>query len=81
MKVSLDDLVRAVEQELDGMPEGSIGADTVLTDMPEWNSMYALLLMAFVSTEYGVEIRGEDLERIRTPRDIHAHIEQHLETP
>jgi len=62
--------IARLEPELDGLPEGTLTPDTVFRDMPEWNSMYALIIMAFASTEYGVDLSGEDLSTIECVRDL-----------
>ncbi len=70
----IQDFIAQLEPELDGLPEGTLTPDTVFRDMPEWNSMYALIIMAFASTEYGADLSGEDLSSINSVRDLFDRI-------
>lgn len=45
--------------------------DTVLAELPEWDSLAALAVMVMFDTEYGKTITGEDLQKIVTVRELY----------
>lgn len=50
--------------------------ETVLTDLPEWDSLAALGVIVMFDIEYQKTITGEDLKQCVTVRDLHALLEQ-----
>jgi len=44
--------------------------DTVFFDMKEWCSLYALIVMAIVSTDFDVDLSGDDLIGVATVSDL-----------
>lgn len=46
--------------------------DTVLADLPEWDSLAALGVIVMFDMEYGKTITGEDLEATVTLGDLYA---------
>ncbi|HTF04411.1 MAG TPA: acyl carrier protein [Bacteroidia bacterium] len=60
-----------LEQELDGIPPGSIQPTTNYREIPDWSSMHALILIALAETEYNVALTGEDLRKCNTVQDIY----------
>ncbi|RXR02662.1 acyl carrier protein [Pseudoxanthomonas composti] len=45
--------------------------DTVLRDLPEWDSLAALGVIVMFDVEYGKTITGEDLKHCATINDLH----------
>lgn len=50
--------------------------DSVLTDLPEWDSLAALGVIVMFDMEYGKTITGEDLHRLSTVGDLYRLAEQ-----
>ena len=38
--MSLDDFIKRFADEFEDMEDGAIGADTVFTELEDWNSLY-----------------------------------------
>ena len=73
----MDDItvfLKKVETELDGIPAGTLKAGTHYREIPEWSSMYALVLIALAETEYDVTLTGEDLRKCATFGDLYNTI-------
>lgn len=64
----LEDFVSAV----DFQNPVEVTMDTVLRDLPEWDSLAALAVIVMFDLEYGKAITGEDLDRISTLGDLYA---------
>ncbi len=45
--------------------------DTVLLELPEWDSLAALGVIVMFDMEYGKTITGEDLKKTRTLGDLY----------
>ena len=54
----------------------AIGADDLLADLPEWDSLGVLSVVAMVHSEYGVSLGANDLKSIETCRSLAALIER-----
>ena len=52
-----------------------VSGASLLTDLPEWDSLAALGVIVMCDTEYGVSITGEDLKRCKTVSDIYAIVQ------
>lgn len=46
--------------------ESTIDASTNLKDLEEWDSMAAMLLIGYVSNEFGITMNADDLKGITT---------------
>ena len=47
-----------------------ISAETVLSDMPEWDSMTKLSLIVMFDDEFGKKITSNDIKKFVTVQDI-----------
>ena len=63
--------ITRIEAEIEGIAPGSLKADTNYRQIPEWSSMYALILIALAETEYNVTVTGEDLRQCNTVEDLY----------
>ena len=59
----LHNAVEAIEPD-------SLTAGTVFTDLPEWDSLAALSVLAMVDAEYETEISGKELRGCKTLQDL-----------
>lgn len=48
-----------------------ISPDTVFKDIDEWDSLAALLLIAFFDSNLGVKLSGEQIKEANTIRDLY----------
>ena len=53
-----------------------ISADTVLVDLPEWDSLAALGVIVMFDIEYGKTIIGDDLKKCVTINDLFKLMER-----
>lgn len=60
-----------LEETLD-LEEGTLAADTVLSDLDEYDSMAKLSLIVLMDDEFGVKVTGDMIKGFKTVADILA---------
>jgi acyl carrier protein len=63
-------------QAVDFQDAVEISADTVLVDLPEWDSLAALGVIVMFDIEYGKTIIGDDLKKCVTINDLYKLLER-----
>lgn len=51
--------------------------DTLLKDLPEWDSLAALGVIVMFDTEYGQTITGDDLSKAKSVGDLYQMLRGH----
>jgi acyl carrier protein len=73
--VNLDDLPRRLAGDLQATAD-EITMETQLEDIPEYDSMGRLVVLAMLDGHYGVLVSAEELEQCVTVADLAALIQQ-----
>ena len=66
----LEEFIIKVEAEIEGLDPGTLTPDKDYREIEQWSSMYALILIAMIDTEYNVTLTGEDLKKSYTIKDL-----------
>ena len=69
--ISLEKSIAHIENELDDLEPGTLTANVNYRDLESWSSMYALIIIAFVDSEFDVTLTGDDLRNCNTITDLH----------
>lgn len=69
---TIHDFIGKLERELDMIEPGTLQPEVNYRTIPNWSSMYALIIVALCETEYDVAITGEDLRKCNTVADLYA---------
>ncbi len=69
--MSLDQFIENFLSATDFQNPVEVTGDTVLTDLPQWDSLAALGVIVMFDVEYGKTITGEDLKNCITLNDLH----------
>lgn len=72
--MDIDTFITRLEGELDEVEPGTLTRDTAFLEMPQWSSLYALIIVAWVSTEFDVHLDDDDLTSIRTVEGLYNRI-------
>ena len=72
--MNVEDFIAQIEEEFDDLEPGTLNAESKFREMFEWNSIYALILIALVKTEYDVAVNAEDISKAKTVNDLYAVI-------
>lgn len=69
--ISIEEFTTELEKEFEDVQPGTITPDTNYREIKSWSSMYALIVIAFVDANFGVELNADDLRNSQTIRDIY----------
>lgn len=69
--MSVEVLITKIRQDLHELPLDDLSQDSVFKELDGWNSLHGLILMAMVSTEYGVDLTGEQIHSSKTVQDLY----------
>jgi len=64
------EIIAALEENIDGIEEGTLSPVTPLAECAQWDSLAVLTVIAMADADYGVELSGSELRECSTPRDI-----------
>ncbi len=67
--MTMEEKMELLAETLDVDTE-DISAETVLSDMPEWDSMTKLSLIVMFDDEFGKKITSNDIKKFVTVQDI-----------
>lgn len=70
--MQIDHFIDRLHEEFDEVEPGTIKPESNFKDFNDWSSIYALILVAMVENEYGVELTIEDLRKVETVQDLFA---------
>jgi acyl carrier protein len=71
MKDTLFEFCHKIVVELDNPQIEAINPADRIKELPWWSSMSALIIMAFINTEYGIKFSSEALRNVETLEDIY----------
>lgn len=71
----MNDFLRAIEEELTGIPAQSLDGKVRLTDIPQLDSMGRLLIISRIEMDYGVTLSAEDFRNSATLADLYNKIQ------
>lgn len=69
--LTLNSLITKLQEEIDEIDLSALAADTEIRKIKGWNSLYSLIIMALVSTEYGIELSASQIQGIHTVNDLY----------
>jgi acyl carrier protein len=73
--MTIDTFIEHIEDNIEGVEPGSVNADTVLKELPIWDSLAMLNMLALVDSEYDVQISGEELNQLSSVQSIFEAIQ------
>ncbi|MBD5226803.1 MAG: acyl carrier protein [Bacteroidales bacterium] len=59
-----------IADQFNDIDASEITADTVFKDLDEWSSLTALSFIAMVDEEYDVTLKGDDIRKANTIKDL-----------
>lgn len=68
--MDINSFIENFADQFDDLDASTISGATVFKDLDEWSSMMALAIMAMVSEEYDVELKGDDIRKSNTIDDL-----------
>jgi acyl carrier protein len=68
--MNLEDFIKGFADQFDDTDESEITAETNFHDLEEWSSLIAMSLIAYVRTEYGKKITGNEIRSCETVKAL-----------
>ena len=68
--MKIESFVQDFESAVDGIPAGSIKPDTKFHDLPQWDSLALLSILALVDGNYNVQVSGKEVQACTTIEDL-----------
>lgn len=68
--MSLDEFIKGFANQFDDTDESEITAKTNFHELDEWSSLISMSLIAYVRTEYGKKISGNEIRTCETVEDL-----------
>jgi len=68
--MTIEAFIGNIEENIEGIDAGSVKVDTVLKELPVWDSLAMLNMLALVDSEYDVQISGEELNNLSSVKSI-----------
>lgn len=69
--INVEEFTRLLEQEFDDMEPNSLTPETSYRDMPDFSSMHALIIIAFIDNQFDVLLTGQELKNTITVKDLY----------
>lgn len=76
--MTIHEFTQLLEKEFEDIPSGTLKPETNYRDIPNWSSMHALVIIAFVDANFGVELTASDLKNTQTIHDLYNIIQNKL---
>lgn len=59
--VNINTFIQNIEENIDAIEAGTLAPDTCLRELPAWDSLAVLSMLAMVDAEFGVQITGTEI--------------------
>lgn len=74
--MEINTFIAHLSEEFEDLGVFALSPSTVLRDIPGWNSMHILLLVAMIDFRYQVLLSGEHLKTVETVNDLFDLVKQ-----
>lgn len=78
--LDINDFTRLLEAEFEDLEKGTLTPETNYREIPDFSSMHALILIAFVDNHFDVLLAGKELKEAQTIRDLYHIVKAKLNT-
>jgi acyl carrier protein len=68
--MTIDAFIINFESAIEGIEQGSVKADTILRDLPQFDSLATLSIIAMIDANYQTTINADDLAACATIQDL-----------
>lgn len=68
--MTIEDFIRNFEESIEGLETGAVRPDTVMRDLPQWDSLAVLTTLAMIDAEYEASLSANELAEQRTIQEL-----------
>lgn len=76
--MNIDEFIKKLEAEIEDLPAGTLKPDTDYRKVAQWSSMHALIVIAFVDSNFDVMLNGADLKKTHTITDLYNLVQEKM---
>jgi len=76
--MDIETFTRKLENEFEDVQQGTLTPATNYREIPEFSSMYALIIIAFIDNEFDVLLTGDELRKANTVQDLYDLVNSKL---
>jgi len=76
--INVDKFTELLEEEFEDVQKGTLKPTTNYREIPDFSSMHALIIIAFVDNEFDVLLQGKDLKEAQTFDDLYTIVKNKL---
>lgn len=76
--ISVEEFTKLLEEEFEDVQTGTLKPTTNYRDIPDFSSMYALIIIAFIDNQFDVLLEGKDLKEAQTIQDLYNIVKNKL---
>jgi acyl carrier protein len=69
--VTLEEFTRLLEKEFDDIEPNSLSPQTNYRNIPNFSSMHALIIIAFIDNKFDILLSGEELKNTEAIEDLY----------
>lgn len=69
--ITVEEFTKQLIAEFEDIDANSVTPETNYREIKNWSSMYALIVIAFIDTNFDVTLNAEDMKNSQTIRDLY----------
>lgn len=71
----MENFISDFSEQFDSTDKSEFTKDTCFKDLAEWSSLVALLVLAMIEENYGVQVSAEEIRNSKTIYDLYVIIQ------
>lgn len=76
--MNVQEFIQNIEREFDSLKPGTLKPESDFRKDFQWNSVNALIMIALITTEYGVTLNSEDIRKSITLQDLYNIVQSRM---
>jgi acyl carrier protein len=76
--ISVEEFTKLLEEEFEDVQTNTLKPNTNYREIPDFSSMYALIIIAFIDNQFDVLLQGKDLKEAQTIQDLYNIVKNKL---
>ncbi len=76
--IEITEFTRLLEEEFEDITPGTLSPQTNYREIPNFSSMHALIIIAFIDNQFDVLLKGQDLKEADTIADLYRVVKERM---
>jgi acyl carrier protein len=74
--MNIEEFTKKLEEEFEEVVPGTITPDTNYRTIKGWSSMHALIIIAFIDSNFNIILSGSDIKGAESIRDLYKIVQE-----